>query len=89
MSDDNETTFDAEQFKHPLVRAIENPSPEAFDNLSKAEMVYAVCHYAGIETPEGHPDDHTGTFSKDKVRALLGAVSGVDSEESEESEDDE
>lgn len=56
-----------------FARAKMAPSVEAVENLSKSEALYWLLSDFGLETPEGHPDDHNGNVTKNNVRALARA----------------
>lgn len=48
-------------------RAIQNPTPDAVGNLSKAEAVYFIDHLLTGDTPDGHPSDHNGNVTRSQV----------------------
>lgn len=64
----------AAQYKHPVIRATENPTMDNIETLTKGQCVFALCELAGIEPPEGNPDNHNGNLSRTKMRELIYAI---------------
>lgn len=61
----DEINFDGAAFQTPLERAVKTDS--GIDNLSKAEAIYYISARLTGEVPEGHPDDHNGNATRERI----------------------
>lgn len=77
---------DVEARKPAWVRAVENPTEENIDNLSKGELVWVASWFAGEEEPSDKPENHTGSVSMALLEKL---VKGVAIHPDEQGEDEE
>lgn len=64
----------AVQYKHPVIRAVEEPTQDNIATLTKGQAVFALCELAGVEAPDGNPDNHNGNISRKKLREVIYAV---------------
>lgn len=63
MATENDDNDDMPVYEHPVSRAMADPSDNNLGNLNRNQKVYVLCHLAGVDTPDAHPDDYTGGVS--------------------------
>lgn len=59
--------FEGEAFMSDLERALK--TDEGIENLNKAETIYYLSAKLEGNVPEGHPSDHNGNVTNERIRA--------------------
>lgn len=61
-----ELDFEGEAFMSDLERALK--ADEGIENLNKAETIYYLSAKLTGDVPEGHPSDHNGNVTNQRIR---------------------